>query len=120
MSFKDILKATVDSVGGGMGAVIMGYDGIPIDEFIESDAALDVQLMAVEYATVMKEIHRTIEVLKAGAMEEIAIITGSALVIIRSINEEFFVVLVLGKEGNFGKGRYLLKRDVPRLRQALA
>jgi predicted regulator of Ras-like GTPase activity (Roadblock/LC7/MglB family) len=48
-------------------------------------------------------------------MEEVSINTESFLVIIRAINEDLFVVLVILKEGNYGKGRYLLKINSPEL-----
>jgi len=119
MSFRKTLKDLVDSIDGGHGAVIMGYDGIPIDEYIKEDVPLDVQLLSVEYATLLKEIKRTIDVLKTGEMEEISISTGLSRVIVRPVSQEFFVVLVLDREGNFGKGRYLLKRDAPKIGQEL-
>lgn len=119
MSFRAILQGLVEGVEGGQGAVIMGYDGIPIDEYMRADLAFDIQLLSVEYATLLKEIKRTVEVLRTGEMEEVSIATGLTRVIVRPVNEEFFVVFVLGKDGNFGKGRYLLKRDVPKLRNAL-
>jgi predicted regulator of Ras-like GTPase activity (Roadblock/LC7/MglB family) len=119
MSFRDTLKGLVNNVDGGQGAVMMGYDGIPIDEFIKDDVSLDVQVLSVEYATLLKEIKRTIDVLKTGEMEEISITTGLSRVIVRPVSEEFFVVLVLDKDGNFGKGRFLLKRDAPKLAEAL-
>lgn len=119
MSFRGILKGLVDGVEGGQGAVIMGYDGIPIDEYIKENASLDIQLLSVEYATLLKEIRRTVEVLRTGEMDEIAITTGLTRVIVRPVNDEFFIVYVLDKEGNFGKGRYLLKRDAPKLAEAL-
>lgn len=119
MSFRGILKSLVESVEGGQGAVIMGYDGIPIDEYIRENLPLDIQLLSVEYATLLKEIRRTVEVLKTGAMDEISVTTGLTRVVVRPINDEFFVVFVLDREGNFGKGRYILKRDAPRLAEAL-
>jgi len=119
MPFRDILRGLVEKVEGGEGAVIMGYDGIAIDEYINEDVTLDVQLLSVEYATLLKEIKRTVEVLKTGEMDEISITTGLSRIIVRPVNADFFVVLVLNKEGNFGKGRYLLKRDVPKLRDQL-
>ena len=64
MPFRDILQGLVEKVEGGQGAVIMGYDGIPIDEYIKEDVTLDVQLLSVEYATLLKEIKRTVEVLE--------------------------------------------------------
>ncbi len=119
MSFRGILQGLVEKVEGGQGAVIMGYDGIPIDEYIKEDATLDIQLLSIEYATLLKEIRKTVEVLKTGAMDEIFVTTGLTRVIVRPVNEEFFVVFVLEKECNFGKGRYFLKRDAPKLAEAL-
>ena len=119
MPFKGILKSMVEQVEGGQGAVIMGYDGIPIDEYINENISLDVQMLSVEYATLLKEIRRTIEVLRTGEMDEVSITTGLSRIIVRPVNDEFFVVFVLERDGNFGKGRYLLKRDAPKLASAL-
>ncbi len=119
MSFRDSLKDIVENVGGGLGAVIMGYDGIPIDEYVKEDGALDVQLLTAEYAAVLKEIKRTAEVLKAGALEEVSINTELSIAIVRVINDDFFVVLVMVSGGNFGKGRFLLRREGPKLAEAL-
>jgi len=68
MDLKQTLKLIVENVGGGIGAVIMGYDGIPIEEYIR-ERIFDVQIVAVEYVNVMKEVKRTLEVLKTGEME---------------------------------------------------
>ncbi|SRR6266540_1531366 len=119
MSFRAILQGLVERVEGGQGAVVMGYDGIAIDEYIKEDVTLDIQLLSVEYATLLKEIRRTVDVLKTGEMEEVSISTGLSRIIVRPVNQEFFVIFILDKNGNFGKGRYLLKRDAPRLADEL-
>ncbi len=119
MPFREILKNLVTGVDGGQGAVIMGYDGIPIDEYIVEGVSLDVQLLSVEYATLLGEIKRTIEVLKTGDMEEISITTGLSRVLVRPVSQDFFIVLVLAEDGNFGKGRYLLKREAPKVAKEL-
>jgi predicted regulator of Ras-like GTPase activity (Roadblock/LC7/MglB family) len=119
MSFRERLKKIVEQVDGAIGALIMGYDGIPIDESIRPDASLDVQLLAVEYATLLKEIKRTVDVLKTGGMEEVSITSGELRVVIRALNEEFFMVLLLEKEGNFGLGRYLLRLNAQAFRDML-
>jgi predicted regulator of Ras-like GTPase activity (Roadblock/LC7/MglB family) len=119
MPFRDILEHMVESVGGGIGAVIMGYDGIPIDEYIVPEADFDVQLLCVEYSNLIKEIRKAVEVLKTGIMEEIAINTDVSRVLMRVINDDYFLVLVLKHDGNFGKGRFYLKKYVPRLRTEL-
>ena len=120
MSFRSILTDIVEQVDGGIGAVILGYDGIAIDEYIKPDEeSLDMQLLAVEYTTLLKEIRKTIEVLQTGALEEVSVSSGQTRIIVYAINDDFFVVLALKSDGNFGKGRYLLKRIVPQLQADL-
>jgi predicted regulator of Ras-like GTPase activity (Roadblock/LC7/MglB family) len=118
MGFKAILKNILDESCGGIGVVIMGYDGIAIDECIR-EGALDVQLLAVEYASVLKEIKRTVGVLKTGELEEVSIVSEKCSVIVRGISDDFFIAMLIDSDGNFGKARYLLKRDAARLREEL-
>jgi predicted regulator of Ras-like GTPase activity (Roadblock/LC7/MglB family) len=119
MSFREILKRIVESTDRAIGVVLMGYDGISIDEFIIQKTAVDVTMLTVEYSTLLKEIKRTVDVLKTGNLEEVSIFTGDLCIVIRAISEEFFLVLLLEKEGNFGKGRYLLKLNTPAFAEML-
>ena len=120
MVFNDVLQGLVEQAGGGIGAVLMGYDGIAIEQFFRPVSGLDMQLMAVEYANILKEIKNAAEVLNTGKMEEVAIKTERYQMVIRTLTDEYFVALTLEQNGNFGKGRYLLLRDAPLLREALA
>lgn len=119
IAFRETLTDIVEKVGGGLGAVIMGYDGIAIEEYIREQKTCDIQLLAVEYATLLKEVKRTVSVLKTGDMDEMTISTELTRAIVRIINDEFFILLALDKEGNYGKGRFLLKRVAPLLREEL-
>lgn len=120
MSLRDTLKSIVENVDGGLAAMIMAYDGIPVDEVCLEQTEFDMQLLSVEYATVLKEIRHTIEVIKAGDMEEVSITTGQTCVAIRVLSDELFVVLIMKRDGNFGKGRYLLKLRSFELSRALS
>ena len=119
MGLKAILKTVVEESCGGLGAVVMGYDGIAIDECLREGGGLDVQILAIEYASVLKEIKRTVGVLNTGELEEVSIISEQCSVVVRGITPDFFIALVMRADGNFGKARYLLKRETPRLREAL-
>jgi len=118
MALKEILRGIVEECGC-LGAVVMGYDGIAIDECLNESAAFDVPSLAVEYASVLKEIKRTVGVLKTGELEEVAIVAERLSVLVRGLDDDLFVALVMGEGGNLGKGRYLLKREAPRLRAVL-
>ncbi|NIQ93983.1 MAG: roadblock/LC7 domain-containing protein [Desulfuromonadales bacterium] len=118
--FSDILQGIVEQSGGGIGISLMGYDGIAIEQHLSDYDEVDLQLLAVEYANVLKEVKRAVEVLNTGFMEEVTVKTGRFLVVVRALNDEYFVVLTLTRDGNIGKARYLLMREAPKLREALA
>lgn len=117
--FKDILENMVVSTPGGVGAVLMGYDGIAIEQHIAEGDNVDLQLVAIEYSNVVKEIRNTAEILGTGELQEVSIKTGRYFVIIHAVTPEYFIALTLTRDGNFGKGRYLLMRDSAKLREAL-
>jgi len=119
MSYRESLKALTEATDGSMAAIIMGYDGIPIDEFIIDNVPYDMQLVAVEYANLLRDIKRTVELLENGAMQEISIATDRLRVLVRVINDDFFLVMIIATDGNYGKGRYLLSREAIRLREEL-
>jgi len=108
MSLKDTLSEIVDNVEGGIAAIIMAYDGISVDEVV-ARTDFDLQLLTVEYASLLKDIKRAVEILTVGDMEEVSITTGQLYVNIRVLSDDLFVVLVMLKDGNLGKGRYLLR-----------
>lgn len=118
--FNEILQGIVRQTGGGIGAVLMGYDGIAIEEYSEPVEGVDLHMVAVEYANVLKEIKNTAEILDNGDMEEVSIKTDRFFVVIRVLTDDYFVALILDRCGNFGKGRYLLMKEAPRLIEALS
>lgn len=118
--FSDILRTIVEGAGGGVGAILMGYDGISIDQYFTEGDGSEQQIVAVEYANILKEIKKAAEILNTGIMEEVAIKTEKYHIILRSLTDDYFIALTLGSEGNFGKGRFLLMREAFSLREALA
>ena len=109
MSLRDILNSIVQSVDGTLAALIMAYDGIPIDEVTVDHSEFDMQLLSVEYATVLKEIKRAVNVIKMGDLEEVTISTSRTSVLVRILNDDIFTALIMNRGGNIGKGRYMLK-----------
>ena len=48
-----------------------------------------------------------------------AISINKDIIIIRMLNDDYFVALIISRDGNFGKGRYLLTREGYNLLEAL-
>ena len=117
--FKQSLQRIVEGCNGALGAILMGYDGIAVDQASGSDADVDLNLMGIEYSNIIKEIRQTAEVLENGHLDEISLKTDRCYIVIRHLTAEYFVALVLDRQGNFGQGRYLLLREAFTLREGL-
>ncbi|MBV5340551.1 MAG: roadblock/LC7 domain-containing protein [Deltaproteobacteria bacterium] len=109
MSLRSLLSTIVQSVDGSLAAIIMAYDGIPIDEVTVEQSEFDMQLLSVEYATVLKEIKRAVDIMKMGTLEEVSITTTRTCLVVRILNDDLFAALIMSRDGNIGKGRYMLK-----------
>jgi predicted regulator of Ras-like GTPase activity (Roadblock/LC7/MglB family) len=114
MPFADILKDVVNGTEGALGALVVGVDGIPVEEY-STAPDLDLQSMTVEYSTLLKEIEKGSQSAQLGTTKEVTVMADKALIMLRRLNEEYFMVLIIRPEGNFGKGRFLLRMSVPKL-----
>ncbi|MDH4163437.1 MAG: roadblock/LC7 domain-containing protein [Nitrospirota bacterium] len=114
MSFADILRDVVHGTEGALGALVVGVDGIPVEEFaVTTD--IDLQSMTVEYSTLLKEIEKGSQSAQLGSTKEVTVIAEKAMIMLRRLNDEYFMVLIIKPDGNFGKGRFLLRMSVPKL-----
>ena len=114
MAFSDILKSVVNGTDGALGALVVGLDGIPVEEYsVNSD--IDLQSMTVEYSALLMEIEKGSQAAQLGTTNEVTVIADKAMIMLRRLNDEYFFVLIIRPEGNFGKGRFLLRMSVPRL-----
>jgi predicted regulator of Ras-like GTPase activity (Roadblock/LC7/MglB family) len=114
MSFSDIIKQVVNGTEGAIGALIVGLDGIPVEEF-SVNSEMDLQSMTVEYSSLLKEIEKGSQTADMGSTKEVTVVADRAMIMLRRLNNEYFFVLVMKPEGNFGKGRFLLRMSVPKL-----
>ena len=120
--FKTILQGLVENTPGAKSAILMGCDGIAVDQVHNvSDADVDdnCQTVVVEFAAIVKEVMHTAAMLSVGNLEEITVKCEQMVVILTMLTDEYFVALLLERDGNAAKGRYLLKRDAHLLRTAL-
>jgi predicted regulator of Ras-like GTPase activity (Roadblock/LC7/MglB family) len=124
MSFRSILRDIVEECGGGIGAVLMGVDGIAIDEYVRGSAPTgplqdDIATAGVEFSRILDEIAKASDGLGGGAMHETVVSLDRMQLVFRPVDEETFLALVLAPNGNLGKARYLLRRHLSAIRQEL-
>jgi predicted regulator of Ras-like GTPase activity (Roadblock/LC7/MglB family) len=128
MNFEAILSTIVEGCGGGIGAVLMGNDGIPIEEYTVSQSAgasaagefghpVEVGTAGVEFGRILMDIRRASDALGGGPLEETIVRVKGFTLVFQPVDDENFLVLALTRDGNLGKARYLIRRHVHAIRQ---
>ena len=114
MSFSEILKEAVDKVDGAVSAMIIGSDGISVQEYAP-EKLVDLTGLSAEASAMIKDISTAADNLKLGEAKEFSIISDRCGIILRKINADYYIALIIRPEGNYGKGRYILRTAIPKL-----
>ncbi|MGA2193194.1 MAG: roadblock/LC7 domain-containing protein [Nitrospirota bacterium] len=118
MIFSEILKGVTEEVKGGRGAVVVGMDGIIVDEYVKTPG-MDLQSIGAEYGNILKGVQRASISLNMGGAKEMAVMADSCGLVLRKINEEYFLALLMSPNANLGKGRFALRMAANKLEKEL-
>ena len=113
--FKQALKKVVDNVDGGIAAVVMGLDGIPVESFVRQSDKLDINTVAMEFSFILTQVRKAADSLQVGTCEELTVKAQRLLLCVRMLSPQYFVATALSPEGNIGKARYLMRLATPAL-----
>ena len=113
--FREALQKIVDNTEGGLAGLLMGFDGIAVESYSRTGGDFDIQTVGMEFSFILTQVRKAAEILEVGGVREITIKAEQLTVVIRVLTDEYFVALALEPEGNFGKGRYLLRVVAPKL-----
>ncbi len=109
--FKEVLHEALMRTEGCLGALVMGMDGIPVEEVWTSEGRnLNFDVAVAEFSSVIKNLSRINRDIGLGKLGEMTVSTENGIFIFRVVGENYFLTLVLSPEGNFGRGRYELRR----------
>jgi predicted regulator of Ras-like GTPase activity (Roadblock/LC7/MglB family) len=114
MNFSDVLKETVEKVDGAVSSMIIASDGIPVEEYT-AEKLIDLTGLGAEASAMIRDIGLAAENLGLGEAREFSIVSDTCGIIMRKINNEYYLALVIRPEGNLGKGRFILKTAVPKI-----
>ena len=117
--FKEPLRKIVDNVEGGIAGLVMGFDGIAVDSYTRQGHTMDITTVGMEFSFILTQVRKATEILDVGSIQEISIKAENLHIVIRVLNPEYFLALALTPDGNFGKGRYLMRVVAPRLQAEL-
>ncbi len=105
---------------------MMGLDGIPIEQVrvsgqIDREDPLrgDVTNAGVEFGRIIGDMAKASDFLSAGRLEEAVVSLEHVRLIFRKVSDDLMLVLALRPDGNLGKARYVMRRDMVALRDEL-
>jgi predicted regulator of Ras-like GTPase activity (Roadblock/LC7/MglB family) len=121
MGFREHLQEIVRNVDGAVACSLMGVDGIEVDTHLleEQQGGVDVRNLLVEYSSLFRFAREAAETHQGGEVGELCIQTDRLLTVARLVSTEYFMVVALRPDGNFGKARYMLRVTAPKLRSEL-
>lgn len=114
MGFSEVLKDAVEKVDGAVSAMVLGSDGMPVEEYAV-EKLLNLEDLGAEASAMIKDINLAAKDLGLGVAREFSIISDKCGIIMRRINSAYYLALVITPDGNYGKGRFVLKNAVPRI-----
>ncbi len=113
--FKEALQELVEGTEGGLAGLLMDSSGIALESYAKADSPFDINTIGIEFSVVISSIKRASVMLEAGKAHEIAVGSDRLVTIIRTLGESYFLALAMTPEGNFGKGRYLMRTAAPKI-----
>jgi predicted regulator of Ras-like GTPase activity (Roadblock/LC7/MglB family) len=109
--FKDVLETILERTEGSLGALIMGTDGLAVERSLKQagqEANLDVA--AAEFTSLVRSAQRAGNDTGLGNLRELVISLEDAVLLMRLLGRDYFVVLAISPEGNLGRARFELRK----------
>ncbi len=105
----EILRNIVDKTPSAQGAILMGFDGIAVEQWVREGLDLDIESMAMEFSFRFLELRDAAASLEMGQISDITLKAEFGTILVRVLSSEFFVAVLLESAGHMGKGRWVLR-----------
>ncbi len=110
MSFQDELESICQHVPGCQSAVVMNLDGMVVGRQDNGECELDIEILLVELTSSLKQALQALVSMQGGEMAEMSILFDKGALVVRLLQEEHFVAMLLEPGALVGRGRYALRR----------
>jgi predicted regulator of Ras-like GTPase activity (Roadblock/LC7/MglB family) len=107
--FLEQLSRISDRIGGVLALSLVAKDGIPV-ESVSSDPDLDIEVLAAELISQARSIADNHRDLAVGEVQQLSVVTDRLTLIVSAVTGEYYLLLVLGPDGNYGRARFELRR----------
>lgn len=116
--FRTVLQGVRDRVEGALAVSLIGLDGIAIDSINDKSVPLD--SMGAEFGGFLKSIRLSNTELDTGQVEQFSLVTEKYITFLSAVTDEYFILLIVGRGGNYGRARFELMKARQALRKELS
>jgi predicted regulator of Ras-like GTPase activity (Roadblock/LC7/MglB family) len=103
--FKNSFDKFVTETPGFWGGVIIGIDGIPVEQKYLSDR-INLENTATEYITLLKKSNQINEQENLGQVKEAIFINQNIVILLHHINAEYYFLSAFDPKANLGMIRF--------------
>jgi predicted regulator of Ras-like GTPase activity (Roadblock/LC7/MglB family) len=116
--FTQTLRRIAERVGGTRAVSLVGADGIPVESW-GSPEGLSIETVAAEVGSLLRAARNTGSASGDGEVREVATVTDGGITIVSRVTREYYLLLLLAREGNLGRGRFELRKAAAALEKEL-
>ena len=107
--FLDQLSQITNRIDGALALSLVAKDGMPV-ESVSSDPSLDLEVLAAELVNQVRSITENHRELEVGEVQHLSVTTDRLTLMVSSVAADYYLLLVLGPDGNYGRARFELRR----------
>lgn len=115
--FRDVLSGLLERVEGSIAASLIGLDGIAIETISANQVPIDA--LGAEFGGFVKSIRHANTELDTGDVLQFALVTERYITFLSEVTTEYYILLVLQPDGNYGRARFELSKAKHLLRDEL-
>lgn len=115
--FKNVLQGLRDRIDGALAVSLIGLDGIAVETIGRGEVPLDV--LGAEFGGFVKSIRHANTELDTGEVLQFALVTEKYITFLSEVTPEYYILLVLRPDGNYGRARFELSKAKYLLRDEL-
>jgi predicted regulator of Ras-like GTPase activity (Roadblock/LC7/MglB family) len=107
--FREQLNRISERIDGVLALSLVARDGIAV-ESVNRDPAIDLEALAAEMVSQARAISDNHRELEAGEVQQLSVTTDRVTLMVSAVTPDYYLLLVLGPAGNYGRARFELRR----------
>lgn len=116
--FAEALRRVAAKVEGTRAVSLVGADGIPVETW-GAPEGLSIETLAAELGGLWKAARNAGAAAEEGEVREVATVTDGGITLLSRVTREYYLLLLLAREGNLGRGRFELRKAAAALEKEL-